>query len=152
MKKLILAFGAMSTLAVACGSDGPSTQSGVSGSRLVSDITMAEATKVCTYIVDELLGAERTVTCANGDMGPVGVPAAERQAEINDCAADAVADAVEFPNCAITIKELEDCYEAIIALNDEMRYCSDTAPVLPACDRLDAKIADPTCSTPPAAN
>jgi len=153
MKKLILAFGAMSTLAIACGSDGPSTQSGVPGGRRVSQLTMAEATKICTYLADDVFGPVRTVSCMSGQMGEVGLEAAERQEFIDDCVTGTLEEAVEFPNCAVTVQEFENCYESIVALNDEARYCSEVEPALPACDTLDAKFEAPTCSTPtPAAN
>lgn len=153
MKKLILAFGAMSTLAIACGSDGPSTQSGVSGGRRLSQLNMAEATKICTYLADDLFGPVRMVTCMDGTGGDVGVDPAERQGLIDDCVMGSLEDAAEFPNCTITVQELENCYEAIIAQSDEVRYCTETTPDPPACVTLDAKFDDPTCSTPaPAAN
>lgn len=129
--KLKLASAFLCTALMYCGG-GDSGGSGVDGGAAVGDLSAAEATDLCEYIIE--LQPARTVTCTiDGQTTTVefGTPAAEVNAEVADCA-EALGAAVD---CTGTVGQAEACAEdnadQIDGLSDD-ELCSivagDTEP------------------------
>jgi hypothetical protein len=99
MKKLIAL--AMMTAAFACGSD-----SGVSGSKLLKDLTVAEIKSECLDTAADF--PERTVTCGNGSTVTLG----NKEADCNDTTNPFTTA------CTATVADLRACFDAQKAQTD----------------------------------
>ena len=106
--KLKLASAFLCTALMYCGGGG-SGGSGVDGSAAVGDLSTAEATDLCEYVIT--LQPARSVTCTiDGTSTTIdfGTAAAEVDAEVADCVT-AFSDAVD---CTATVDQAESCAEA----------------------------------------
>lgn len=106
---------------VACGGGGGDSSSGVDGSKRYVSLSDDEIGLLCEYTIE----IARTINCPGG--GVVQVGNTTTQAE---CIASYKGDQTSAPNCALTVAELEACFEAFAAISDE-EYCAKTA-ALPA--------------------
>lgn len=131
---LFCAFvGAASFSLVACGGgDGDGGGSGVSRSKNLTEVTPAEAVKICEYVsaeppvYDELSCKIGAIFSSQGDEEACNTAyeacLAEPDDEEEDDCSDAADDLENLPACAadITVGQFEDCIDAQVDLANEL--------------------------------
>lgn len=126
---------------VACGGGkggGMFGSSGVESTKPVSELTSAEITKICNYLVP-LAPEPGTISCPDGDIQIDETTVAECEAGIAD-------DQAQLVSCGITAGEYEDCIEALLGRSDA-EICDNALP--PECDALLACMSDTPQPDPP---
>lgn len=130
-----------SALAFACGGGGGGGGgSGVDQNKLIVDVSSAEATDMCEFIVSNA-PAFHDVTCSDGTMGTAGFETpADEDAAVADCVDTFTGAATQVPNCTATVGEVEDCFVALFTQTDA-ELCTGDDP--PECAAL---FNDPDCN------
>ncbi len=108
-------------LCAACGGSG----SGVDGSKQIVDLDDSETRALCEYRL-ELDGTEREIDCGNGLVITLA------GGSVDLCITGSVNFREMFPNCKVTVDELEACLEEWADASDATR-CHAKFTDMPAC-------------------
>jgi hypothetical protein len=111
MRSLVVAVSCL----LACGDGG----SDVPPEALFVDLDDAQVMELCQHLVDQR-GPDRAVTCADGEITVTGATVAE-------CIETFGANQTQFPDCPLTVEQLETCGEALAARTDD-QICNDPLP------------------------
>lgn len=101
-------------------------------------MTPAEIEAFCEYQL-ELFGPRRTIDCGGGTTAMRGL-----STTLEQCVMETTEDQLQFPECQITVGELETCFEALAGKTDAAICMGDDdipiecAPLFgPGCGSLD---------------